>query len=362
MLVNELLTYAIFCFNGNGIDKCKKIMIDFYNDDEIKAAKRSLWITCENDLKKRYQDRNSTNNRTAAVANLDDIMDAIKELDAKGKLPECVARDISRVPDRQPEELNMLYVISQIAELKKASKTHEECLSKIKIEVMELQDEAKNTAADHVFNESSDLNEEISVASTQNETPINEEPHLENFEVTEAPAQQEIRINEQSQDSHAITATQEQVPPIEGSRWGPEPTRSHQRRRINNNLSQRMNSGSKLSQAQQRDNVLGSANTSTNKLEGAPLPQRSVFVSRVKRGDVDSMKMFLKDNNVDTIDIIQTNHSEAKFKSFKIILNMLDSHKVLKNNFWPSGILCKKWREPYHRNNSSDSIDYANDY
>ena len=189
MLVNELLTYAIFSFNGNGIDKCKKIMIDFYNNDEILAAKRSLWITCEKDLKKRFQSRNSTDNRTAAAANLDDIMEAIKDLDTKGKLPECVARDISRIPDRQPEELNMLYVLSQITELKKASKTHEECLSKIKIEVMPLQDEAKDTAVDHVINDSSDLNEGISVASTQNEPPINDEPQQGNSVVSGAMAQ-----------------------------------------------------------------------------------------------------------------------------------------------------------------------------
>ena len=311
---------------------------------------------------KRFQSRNSTDNRTAAAANLDDIMEAIKVLDTKGKLPECVARDISRIPDRQPEELNMLYVLSQITELKKASKTHEECLSKIKIEVMQLQDEAKDTAVVHVINDSSDLNEEISVASFQNEIPINEEPQQGNSVVTEALAQEETRINEHSQDGHTITTTPEQVPPIKGRRWGPEPTPSHQRRQINNRIGQQKNTGSKVAKVQQHNNASGGANAPINRLEGAPLPQRSIFVSRVNRGDVDSMKMFLKDNYVDVIDIIQTNHSEAKFKSFKIILNLLDSHKVLKNNFWPSGILCKKWREPKHRDNSSRDIDYVNDY
>ena len=337
-------------------------MIDFYNDDEIKAAKHSLWITCQKDLKKNYQNRNSTDNRTAAIANLDDIMDAIKELDVKGKLPECVARDISRIPDRQPEELNMLYVLNQITELKKASKSHEDCLSDIKIEVMALQDKAKNTAADQTNYVSSELHKEIAEASTQNETALNEEPQHDNSEITVTSAQEEATRNKHSQDGHAITATPKQVPPIEGRRWGPDQAHSHQRRQSNNNINQRNNTGSRFSQVQQRNNASGVANTPMNRLEGAPLPQRSIFVSRVNRGDVDSMKMFLKDNYVDVIDIIQTNHSEAKFKSFKIILNLLDSYKVLKNNFWPSCILCKKWREPKHRDNSSGDIDYVNDY
>ena len=99
-----------------------------------------------------------------------------------------------------------------------------------------------------------------------------------------------------------------------------------------------------------------------NHLEGAPLPQRSIFVSRVNRGDVHSIKMFLQDNNVDVVDITQTNHLQAKFKSFRIKVTMLDLNKVLNKNFWPRGILCKKWYDLNHRENSSGSIDYSNDY
>ena len=126
MIVNELLSYAIFCHNANAVDNCKKVIIDFYNSDEIKAAKRSLWMECGNYLTENYQNRKSNENRTASTAYLEDIIKGIKELDAKGKLPDVVARDISRIPDRQPEQLNMLYVINQIEELKKASKNHQE--------------------------------------------------------------------------------------------------------------------------------------------------------------------------------------------------------------------------------------------
>ena len=144
MIVNAVLSFAIYANSGNGMHNCKKVMMDFYNDEEIKNAARSLWMACSKDLPKPFQNRRSTDNRQASAQYLEDIMDAIKRLDAKGKLPDVVTRDISRLPDRQPEQLNMLYVINEMAELKKASKCYEENLSNLKIDVLKLQDNAKN--------------------------------------------------------------------------------------------------------------------------------------------------------------------------------------------------------------------------
>ena len=99
MIINELLTYAIYWNNSNANDNCKKVMLSFYSDDEIKAAKRSLWIDCSKDMSKIYQNRIYTETRAASSASMGDIMEAIKHLDANGKLPDVVARDIGRLPD-----------------------------------------------------------------------------------------------------------------------------------------------------------------------------------------------------------------------------------------------------------------------
>ena len=361
MIVNELLSYAIFCHNANAVDNCKKVIIDFYNSDEIKAAKRSLWMECGNHLTENYQNRKSNENRTASTAYLEDIIKGIKELDAKGKLPDVVARDISRIPDRQPEQLNMLYVINQIEELKKASKNHQESLTSIKVEVMQLQDNAKNTAAHQDINNSakasSKENEQNSEAPSQVLVGTNEQLQNNNSEGTGASAQENNEVIQQST----------QVPRIEGRPWGPqrknrESTHNQHRNQINHITEQQENSSANSAQVQQPHTENGTANTSVNHLEGAPLPQRSIFVSRVNRGDVHSIKMFLQDNNVDVVDITQTNHLQAKFKSFRIKVTMLDLNKVLNKNFWPRGILCKKWRDLNQRDNSSGSIDYSNDY
>ena len=67
-------------------------------------------------------------------------MDAVKDLDKLDKLPDVVARNISRLPDRQPEELNMLMLVQRIADLEKSRDRHNETLTNLAIDVLKLND------------------------------------------------------------------------------------------------------------------------------------------------------------------------------------------------------------------------------
>ena len=159
-----------------------------------------------------------------------------------------------------------------------------------------------------------------------------------------------LSINSSQRGNSSINAPNA-VPRIEGRRWAPmnnQPRRRREDNRTSNNSAQDLQ--------QQRNNTAG------NRLEGAPLPRRSIFLSRVSRGDVDSIKLHLEDNNVDVIDITQANHPQAKFKSFKIQITLADVNKVLNYNFWPKGMMVKKWYEKTYRDNSEGNIDYSYDY
>lgn len=144
MIANELLTYVTYCVNSSAADNCKAQVEAFYNTNEIICPKRTLWLECSAELNVRYHNRKSTANRTTATAYIKDIFEAITYLDSKGKVPEVVARDISRLPDRQPDELNMLSVVNRVLKNEKSNDARDEVVTSIQIEVLKLQDEIKS--------------------------------------------------------------------------------------------------------------------------------------------------------------------------------------------------------------------------
>lgn len=111
MIVNELLTYAKHYINCSTIDNVKKVIHNFYNNDEIIEAKKALWSIAPSTLGN-FPDRKSSDKRHMSIAHVDDIFDALKRLDALDKLPEVAACNLNRLPDRQPEELNLQRIVT----------------------------------------------------------------------------------------------------------------------------------------------------------------------------------------------------------------------------------------------------------
>ena len=144
MIVNELLTYVKFYINSSAIENIKKVVQHFYTEDEVVQAKRTLWSECSNKGLGKYPERKSTDVRPAKIPHIDDIIEALKMLDAADKLPDIVARNIDRLPDRQPEEMNLLMVVQRITDLEKTVKLHNDTLSNLKIEVLDIKDSSIN--------------------------------------------------------------------------------------------------------------------------------------------------------------------------------------------------------------------------
>ena len=90
-------------------------------------------------------------------------------------------------------------------------------------------------------------------------------------------------------------------------------------------------------------------------LQGAPPPMRNIFVSRVKYGNVLTIKSFLNKNNIYYNNVDLVSHDNSKFNSFKIDINKFDVHKVMQSNFWPIGVKCNIWREK-----SKNNVQYYN--
>ena len=136
-IINELLTYAIHYISSSTIDNVKKIVNQFYSEDDILDAKKVLWSSSPDTLGA-MQERKSTKARNASAANINDIFDALAKLDALDKLPNVSAKNMDKLPNRDPEELNLMYIVQRIADLERAREEHNETLTNLAIDILKM--------------------------------------------------------------------------------------------------------------------------------------------------------------------------------------------------------------------------------
>ena len=79
MFVDELLSYITHFLNNSTIENIRKVVSNFYTIEEVKKSKRLLWDNFKNDLTE-YQERKTTENRSAKDAHLYDTFKALKHL------------------------------------------------------------------------------------------------------------------------------------------------------------------------------------------------------------------------------------------------------------------------------------------
>ena len=124
MHINELLSYCCYYIHNSAVDNIKKMVNLFYSEEDVIDAKKMLWSISNDDLGA-FQDRKTTNKRSSSLAHINDIFDALMKLDSIDKLPLFVAKNISKLPDRQPEEINLLSIIERLSNFETKIKSHE---------------------------------------------------------------------------------------------------------------------------------------------------------------------------------------------------------------------------------------------
>ena len=165
MIINAVLCYAIHSLNSSAPDNCKRTLINYYDIDEIIDAKKALWGAVSSDDIGKYEDRRSSVNRPAKVENVNDIFNALKHLDKIKKTPVFVVQDLDRIPSNHPEELNHLMLIQRLENLEKCRDTHNEILSQLCIDLINLQDGTRPNDATYDNQQSADKSYSDAVAS-----------------------------------------------------------------------------------------------------------------------------------------------------------------------------------------------------
>ena len=136
VICNELLLYAKHYLDSSIVDNIKKMILQFYEDTEIVDGKKALWAVRGNHLDN-YMERKSNDNWPARVSNVKHIVEALTKLDSIDQMTIIAAINLNRIPDRQPEERNLLTIVDRVAQLERSIGKQNDTLSSLSIDIME---------------------------------------------------------------------------------------------------------------------------------------------------------------------------------------------------------------------------------
>ena len=117
-MLNGLLTYVNTVINNSTNDNILKIVVTFYNSNDILLAKKIMWQTCDNNIIGSIVSRNNSRTRPQTDANAADIIDAMKLLYQHSAIPMFAASATDKLPLRLPEELNLVYISERLSKVK----------------------------------------------------------------------------------------------------------------------------------------------------------------------------------------------------------------------------------------------------
>ena len=107
-----------------------------------------------------------------------------------------------------------------------------------------------------------------------------------------------------------------------------------------------------------RMRVKGSLQGMDMAFEGAPLPKRDFFLSRVKKETEDEvLKRYLIDKGIKGVEVKVVSNPNAKFKSYKLTADVEDKEKIMSADIWPKGVCIEKWK---NRGHSREENEEAN--
>ena len=116
---NTLLAYTRYGMSTATPDNLREVLASHFTFNKIIKAKNVMW--CEGTMLKHSETpkRQKSNQRTANVAHVTDIVDAMYKADAAGELPNFVVepQGIARLPCLNPEKLNVVAIDQRIADL-----------------------------------------------------------------------------------------------------------------------------------------------------------------------------------------------------------------------------------------------------
>ena len=336
---NEMLTYLMFYYQRSSADMLTKTVLSFYTAEEIVKAKSTIWHLYADVLPPERR-RVTTDKRSADAASLADIINAVGELDSNCKLPcdRFFAVNLDRVPKFAPEEANVMAVMDRV----RALELH-------MTEVQDLAMENRRNIANNAARITETGNKDI---TTMDPNCIKQNEKTPYSAIVARPANDSKQTTDGSTEPHRSGTTTEAAPvrkvTVAGTQWADDRIRENNRQPrtvAEEGFRFQHQENRRLKRQQTRKTVVGTRVT-VGGLRGAQAPGRDIFVYRVEQeADEHEIEEYVKDNGIETRGVALVSHRDATYKSFKITVAVNDIDKVLAANFWPEGIMVRKFRK-----------------
>ncbi len=408
---SELLTYVVHYYQRNSAEKIKNTVLAFYTAEEIVTAKTVIWHAYENCLPPERR-RVTTDKRSANEANLTDIIGAVSDLDAKGKVlsGRFCAMKLDRLPKYAPEETNVMAMMDrmrvvelQLNEVQDLSTRNRECIVKNARHICEVG--SRNSGADKpsysAVVSNSPVSQRVKKAvavgggtagngytsvkkvigggtavygytgvknavgggtavygytgvknAVGGGSGIADNEQSVNTGVRNAVGGGSgIAGNAQNDNTGVKNAGAVAVDKADtvqnvykGRPLGRRDIVSVNTTDTDNGFLYQPREVRRMRKQQSHSAVVGTREAN-GRFRGAQAPSRDIFVYRVENDALESeIECHVKDNGIVPRSVETVSHADAMYKSFKLTVSVNDMGKVLDADFWPEGIMVRRYR------------------
>ena len=392
---SELLTYVVHYYQRNSAEKIKNTVLAFYTAEEIVTAKTVIWHAYENCLPPERR-RVTTDKRSANEANLTDIIGAVSDLDAKGKVlgGRFCAMKLDRLPKYAPEETNVMAMMDrmrvvelQLNEVQDLSTRNRECIVKNARHICEVG--SRNSGADKpsysAVVSNSPVSQRVKKAvavgggtagngytsvkkvigggtavygytgvknAVGGGSGIADNEQSVNTGVRNAVGGGSgIAGNAQNDNTGVKNAGAVAVDKAgtvqnvyKGRPLGRRDIVSVNTTDTDNGFLYQPREVRRMRKQQSHSAVVGTREAN-GRFRGAQAPSRDIFVYRVENDALESeIECHVKDNGIVPRSVETVSHADAMYKSFKLTVSVNDMGKVLDADFWPEGIMVRRYR------------------
>jgi len=306
MILNELLTYVCQHMSSYPADNIKTVLIQFYSNEEISEAKALLWKIFGEHLGK-LPKRIDKGQKSASAKDIDDLLKAVRTVDGKPTEPNLtsitfVAKDLRRLPNIVPGETDSLSTVERLNRLE-----HQ-------MRLLQVPDDVEKPSY-------------ASVAKSANSCSLGKDS-VEDISLCGHPSGLTVKLppiipddvlkpgNDTTEPGWQLISHKQRKPVAHNSR----PTADRPKK-------------PKAVYGTRQSTILCSA------------PQRhDIFVFRVHQDISDeSLGDFLRDENVNVVGIERVSKDIAWTKSYRVTIETMDLTTVLRPEFWPDGIGCRRF-------------------
>ena len=410
--VCELLCYASHYIHRSPPDNIKKILINAFTADEIFEAKKKLWCSHNQPHLRKFQNRKTTPQRNCSEANLNDIFDALFELDSVPDFTKVkfVAYDLVKLPTVQPEDLNDLSLLRKIECLEKkfnllessvtnnsllverieerSDENQKKLLTQEKLlEAIALKQDGSAVSCEPGTSGSVSHNDSINIVSDDDDADDDgwetvDSDSGDSVSVTSDNTEDDTSDFSEDDEESGSSSSEESESGVSQDSGCPSCRDNHKNIQVSSQRKQ-FNSFDRRNKEQPKSYKAAVTGSSSRQFQGSfhrtkPASRPGLGKPREKRTDSDGFKVprqhwkkqqrstslfvfnvpktcsvtnirqYVSDHDIKVIDLFQRSHPEARRKSFVLRVSSEVSENLLKSTFWPSGVRVRVYDQRGH--------------